>query len=182
MTTAKLETARTIEIRLQRLAQLFDSLDPAPFYEKALDAAAHRYILDSALEHTPGRPLRLVLYLPHSAEADAHGVVDAIHHHFRLEAEQAQRRLRRRMRAGRLSLLAGGVLLAVCSLLRSMLPENVGGATGFVGEGLLILGWVALWRPVDVLLFDRWESLDERRWLTQLSTVPVDIACTTGAD
>ena len=164
-----------IDVRVNRLAQLFDSMDPSPFHEKSLDAAAHRYILECALEHTPGEPLRLRLHLPHSSESETSGASRAIHNHFRLEAEQARRVLRRRMRVGRFSLLAGVVILALCSLLRSVLPATLGGPMGFIGEGLLILGWVALWRPVDVLLFERWESRDEQRWLEQLSAIPIDI-------
>lgn len=31
-------------------------------------------------------------------------------------------------------------------------------------EGLLILGWVMMWRPIDILLFEYWEShLGQRR-------------------
>jgi len=166
----------TIEVRVNRLSQLFDSMDPSPFHEKALDAAAHRYILECALEHNPDESLRLVVHLPRSAASEAEGVVQAIHRHFRLEAAQARRVLRRRMRAGRFSLAAGIALLATCSLLRSAIPEALGGPTGFVGEGLLILGWVALWRPADVLLFERRESRDEERWLDQLARIPVDVA------
>lgn len=42
-----------------------------------------------------------------------------------------------------------------------------------VGEGLLILSWVVLWRPAELLLFERWESRHERQVLERLSNIPV---------
>ena len=45
------ETMATIEIRIRSLAQLFDSLDPAPFQERALDRNAESYILACAGRH-----------------------------------------------------------------------------------------------------------------------------------
>jgi hypothetical protein len=167
---------RTIELRLQRPAQLLETLDPAPFHEKSLDRDAHRYLLDSALELGSPEGLRVVIHLPRAESAQAGGVASAIHNHFAFELEQARRGLRRRMRIGRISLAAGLLLLAVCSLVRSALPESLGGPAGFLGEGLLILGWVALWRPVDVLLFERWESADERAALARLALAPVELA------
>lgn len=165
----------TIDIRLSRIAQLFESLDPSPFREKTLDPDAHRYLLACALELDPGQGLRVRLAVPDDALAAAADITVALHHHFRLELEQFERDLRRRTRQGRVALLVALVVLAACSLLRSLLPEALGGPTGFVGEGLLILGWVALWRPAEVLLYERWESREERRALSALSVAEVEL-------
>lgn len=45
-----------IELRIQTLDQLFDSLDPAPFHAKALDRNAEAYLLESAAEHGARTP------------------------------------------------------------------------------------------------------------------------------
>ena len=39
-----------IEIHLKALQQLYDSLDPSPFQEKALDRHAEEYLIDSVGE------------------------------------------------------------------------------------------------------------------------------------
>ena len=63
--------------------------------------------------------------------------------------------------------------LAVALLLRSWV-ETIGGSIGEVlAEGLLILSWVALWRPIETIGFDSWESREERRLLAKLSRVPI---------
>ena len=44
-----------------------------------------------------------------------------------------------------------------------------------IDEGLLILGWVALWRPLDILLFDRFEMRASIKTLRRLAVVPVEV-------
>ena len=55
--------AVAVELRLDRISRLYNSLDPAPFHEKELEAAADEYIVGSA-EDVGGRPFRLVIMLP----------------------------------------------------------------------------------------------------------------------
>ena len=43
-----------------------------------------------------------------------------------------------------------------------------------IGEGLLILGWVAMWRPLEILLFERLENHQQSALLHRLAQVPVD--------
>jgi hypothetical protein len=42
-----------------------------------------------------------------------------------------------------------------------------------IGEGLLIFGWVAMWRPIEILLFERLENHQNRTLLQHLSQIPV---------
>src|SRR5260370_17668229 len=58
-------TANAIEIRIEKIAQLFHSLDPFPFREKDLDNAAEDFIVGLAGDLPPQRTLRIVLHLPH---------------------------------------------------------------------------------------------------------------------
>jgi hypothetical protein len=67
---------------------------------------------------------------------------------------------------GYATLWRGLVFLAVC-LLGSRLMGEIDLLPGFVerfiDEGLVIAGWVALWYPLDVLLYQRWPLARERR-------------------
>jgi len=60
--------AVAVELRLDQISRLYNSLDPAPFHEKELDAAAEDYIVGSA-EDLGGRAMRLVIMLPVSEPA-----------------------------------------------------------------------------------------------------------------
>jgi hypothetical protein len=175
-TQATTHAGAAIELSIRGLGQLFDSFDPSPFREKALDPDAHRYILSCAQESAPHVSKRLIVHLPKSLQAQTAVIVEGIHNHFRLEAEAAHRELRRRMRIGRLSLLWGLAILALCSALRELLVEASGVPLRFFSDGLVILGWVALWRPIEILLFERWQARDERRWLERLSRIPIEFA------
>ncbi|MDP2031440.1 MAG: hypothetical protein Q8K12_17540 [Thiobacillus sp.] len=166
----------TIDIRIQRVDQLLDSLDPSPFSEneKALRRDAENYIVDFAGEYGRAEPLRLIVHAPASIESHAGQVTGAIHAHFQFAYEQCRRQYRRRMRIGRKLLVVGVAVLVSALLLRTMLGTS-GDSPIFaaIGEGLLILGWVAMWCPVDILLFERVENHQDSTLFQRLAQIPV---------
>lgn len=166
----------TIDLRINALAQLYDAMDPAPFHDKALDPRAEDYILSCAREFGAHEPVTLRLHGPAELRAHEGEVASAVHAHFRLALEAAERHGRQRLRIGRATLLLGLGVLAACLVLRSLLPEAPGALLEASREGLLILGWVALWRPVEILLFERWESRQERQRLRGLAQAQIAFA------
>lgn len=162
-----------IQIRLQRLNQLFDSLDPSPFREKSLDREAEAYLLECAGERPFNEPIEIAVHGPPALHAHLDDMASAIHEHFRLLHAQADRRHRRRARVTRVAILFGFVVLVGALLLRRLVTNWPGGGTEVIAEGLLILAWVALWRPAEVALFDHWENREQRRQLERLSSVNV---------
>lgn len=60
---------------------------------------------------------------------------------------------------------------------RSAISSGIsdGGFAALLQEGLLIGGWVAMWRPLEVFLYDWWPILGEVRLLDRLSQMPVRI-------
>ena len=104
----------------------------------------------------------------------------AVHAHFRRALEQEEWKLRRRMRVGRLALLIGLVVLAVTLVARHLLHSLHTSSADVFGEGLLIVGWVGLWRPAEMLLFDRLESAADRAVLRRLSQIPVHFRAQAG--
>ena len=167
----------TIDVRIQRIEQLFDSLEPSPFHEneKALSRDAESYIVELAGEHGRAAPLRLIVHAPVSIKPHATEIVRAVHAHFELAHVQCRRRYQRRMRIGRTLLVAGTAVLALALLLRALLGDPGDRAMIVaIGEGLLILGWVAMWRPLEILLFERLENHQQSALLRRLTRIPVD--------
>jgi len=162
-----------IELRIQSLEQLFDSLDPAPFHAKALDREADAYLRESAGEHASLHGLSISIHGPASLGACMGDIASGIHAHYRLASEQSERRHRRRRRVGRAALIAGSIILIAALFIRSWIKTIEGSVGEVLAEGLLILAWVALWRPIESIVFDSWESREERKLLSALSTVPV---------
>ncbi len=174
-----LAAQRRIEIRIRELKQLFNSMDPAPFLEKDLDANAEQFIVESAEEHPLDEPLELVVHLSTAPEeADPHHVVlTAIHHYFRERAEHARLAFRRLLRQGQASLLIGIVFLAGCftgaELLDQFQPTNRW--LLLLREGLVIAGWVAMWRPMEIYLYDWWPLRRKLKLMRKLSRMPVKV-------
>jgi hypothetical protein len=174
-------TATKIEISLSRLPQLFNSLDPSPFHERDLDHDAEDYIVGSAEEASRHRPFALVIHLP-ADQLPAQGLPDlqeAIQNYFAYRRDQESRRLRLLFRDGRMALLIGLSFLFCCVLLRE-LASSFGNdsATDIFGEGMLIIGWVAMWRPLEIFLYE-WVPISRRcRILAKLAEMPVIVQST----
>ena len=162
-----------IELRIQKLEQLFDTLDPAPFHDKALDRNVDAYLLESAAEYSASTALKVSIHAPAALAAQIPDIEHAIHTHFALATQQAERRHRRRRAVGRLALLTGLTILVLALSLRSWLKSVSNPFAEAFSEGLMILAWVALWRPIETIGFDSWEAMQQRRLLAKLSRVPV---------
>ncbi|MBN8223270.1 MAG: hypothetical protein J0L89_00460 [Xanthomonadales bacterium] len=165
----------TIEIRLDALARLYDSLDPAPFHDKSLDRDAEAWLIESADEVSPREPLELLVRGPESLRASVPEIAAAVHAHFRRALEHQEWMLRRRIRVSRLVLLIGLGVLAATLIARHLLlgGGERSGVVEVLGEGLLVVGWVAMWRPVELLLYEPLESAAARAVLRRLSQATV---------
>lgn len=163
----------TIEMQLDSLPRLFDSLDPAPFHDRTLDRDAEAWLKESVDEVPSKAQLELVIRGPDALRAHLPEIETAVHAHFRRALEHEEWKLRRRMRIGRLALLIGLLVLAITLIARHLLHSLHTSSADVFGEGLLIVGWVGLWRPAEMLLFERLENSADRAVLRRLSQIPV---------
>lgn len=168
-----------IEVRIRELSQLFNSLDPSPFFEKDIDPKAEEYIVDSFRELNPGTSAELVVHLdqpPRPEEEKAVG--DSIREHFARQALRLQRQLRQLLRRGFVSLGIGLGFLAIVLGVSEGIAEMVGESplALLFQQSLLIVGWVAMWRPLEIFLYDWWPIVGEKRVHARLSGIQVRIA------
>ena len=149
----------TLDLRVRELRQLFNSLDPAPFLNKDLDRACEAYIENWALALPHDSHLHLTIHVDEPAAAKEAGelVADAIHNYYGYKIELVRGELRQLWRVGRLSLGIGLVFVAACLLLAEAVTSLIPGPTAKIAkESLTIIGWVAMWRPVQIFLYDWW--------------------------
>jgi hypothetical protein len=162
-----------IEVRLRELAQLFNSMDPSPFSERDLDGDAEEFIVSWARELPAHRTIELFVQLavppPPTRAAALEG---AVRHFFAERASIKRLEFRQLMRRGRHSLIIGLVFLTGCILLGELV--NSSGAAVFK-EGLTIAGWVAMWRPLEIYLYDWWPLRDDWRLLGRLAEMKVTL-------
>jgi len=171
-----------IEVHVAELQQLFNAIDPSPFREKDLSANVEAFIMSWAKDTHRGVPLALLVHVDQpGSQSDAAAMLrDAIRAFFSQRALASRQRLRQLFRVGRTSLLIGLVFLtvtvAVGGAIESALADQRMGAV--LRESLLIGGWVAMWRPLEIFLYDWWPIRAEARLFDRLSAMPVRIART----
>ncbi|MGA9855630.1 MAG: hypothetical protein WBR29_10175 [Gammaproteobacteria bacterium] len=164
-----------IEVHLDTLPQLFNSMDPSPFYQRDLDAKAEEYILGWAEEYPLDEPVSLTLHLENAIDVDAQALTtEAIHNHFANQARLARLEFHRLMRQGWRSLLIGLAVLAVTAVLSGLMRRSGGALAEVANESLLIGGWVAMWRPMQIYLYEWWPLQRRRRIFYKLAHMPVE--------
>lgn len=157
-----------IEMKLRKVAQLFDTMDPSPFRESDLALQAEEYIVDRAMELPANVPIEIVVYLPPEelSQASASDIPGAIKDFFDLRSQAVSRELSELFKTGRLSLVVGVAILSVCLLLGWLFVERMkeGPFSQILSESFLILGWVAIWKPSEIFLY-AWPPVAARRKL-----------------
>lgn len=172
-------SAGTIQIRVKDATQLFNTLDPFPFHERDLDSEAEEFIVGWARELPISTPIRIVVHLPAGAMAGARAaeLSEALDRYFAYRAEIAGLDLKELFRIGRRALAIGLAVLAA-SLAASR------AISGFIGpgplerlieEGLVIFGWVANWKPIEIFLYDWWPLANRRDLYRRLSRATVEL-------
>lgn len=166
---------RFIELHLRSARQLFNSMDPSPFNEKDLDADAEEFIESWAAEIPSHEAIGLRVHLEDANDGGTAFIGDAIHHYFRSRAEHGEREFRQLMRQGRLAALIGVMFLSVCTTLAQLSLREQAVWSGWLRESLTIAGWVAMWRPMQIYLYEWWPIRRRIRNLTRLSAMPVEV-------
>ncbi|MFN0012535.1 MAG: hypothetical protein ACKVS8_12925 [Phycisphaerales bacterium] len=167
-----------IEIKLRDVAQLFNTMDPSPFHERELDADAEEFILGRAYERHLRDPVMLVVHLApgRPGSEPARRVEQAVRRHFLTRAQFSKLEFRRLMRDARTSLAIGASFLAGCLALSEALttaaPHTL---QRILSEGLMIAGWVAMWRPMQMYLYEWWPVRRRIQMFRKLSRMTVEV-------
>ena len=169
------QSPASLEIHVTDVQQLFNSMDPAPFRERDLDPAAEAYIVDWSRETGVGQPLRLLVRLEREPMQDAGALGDAVREYFRHQADATRRRLRRLLRTGRICLVIGLVFIALAIILGDAIASTMSKESHalLVTESFVIGGWVALWKPLEIFLYDWWPIRAEARLYDRLGEMEV---------
>ncbi len=168
-----------IEVHVAELRQLFNSIDPSPFRSRDLDAKAEEFIVGWARDFPGDKPLALLVDLDRSAGLPDEAAVlsESIHAYFRQRGLAQRQRLRDLLRVGRTSLVIGLAVLAAAIaggdfLFQLLKGSHVG---EILRETLAIGGWVSMWRPLEIFLYDWWPIVKEAQLSDRLAAMPVRI-------
>jgi hypothetical protein len=167
-----------IELNLREIGQLFNTMDPAPFPEKDLDGDAEEFILSWVREFPLDEPVVLVVHLnKFPADQNPQSAIEqGVHHYFAYRARLNRLEFRRLLKDGRQSLLIGIIFLAACLTAGHAIGgEQSGTFRGIARESLTIAGWVAMWRPMQIYLYDWWPLRRRGRLYKKLSRMKVEV-------
>lgn len=169
--------SHSVKLKLRDINQLFNSMDPSPFIEKDLDDEAEEFIVSWAREFPPDAPVRLRIQLEQWPEEDPKEMIrQAIHNHFAHRSELTDLEFRALMKQGRTSLLIGLSCLVTClAISETLLRSEAGTWASVLRESLTIAGWVAMWRPMEIYLYDWWPLRRRGQTYEKLSHMSVEV-------
>lgn len=171
--------SEVIQIHVAELRQIFNSIDPSPFRNRDLDPKAEEFIVGWAKDLGRQAQLALLVNLDRSKvhPDEATDLSHAIHAFFRQRALGQRQRLRELLHVGRTSLVIGLIVLAFAIATGNLIRNLTKGSDvgDILRQTLAIGGWVSMWRPLEIFLYDWWPIREEARLSDRLATMPVRI-------
>jgi hypothetical protein len=164
----------TVSIHVRDPAQFFNSLDPSPFWDRDLDRDAATFIEEEFADKRGADVWHLNVHV-HDAQALAADLQQAIQNYYGRLASTTRRELREHWRLGQLGLLGGIVIFLLCMGLRQILRGAFLTLPRIFDEGLIILAWLSLWRPAEVLAYEWVPLYRKRRLYERLAAIRVSV-------
>lgn len=175
----------SIDIRLDRVDQLFHTLDPHARWHRHINAPIEEFIIEEArtLPRRARIRIRLFVESDESQAARKPDVGHALRAHFAYRARVENARLHDLLLRGVISLATGLLVLAICLKLGPWIGSFTRETTGnFIDTAFQIIGWAANWRPVEIFLYDWWPVAEDRRLFRRLAAAHVELLPMAEAD
>jgi hypothetical protein len=168
--------AHEIRLRLPEIGKLFNAMDASPLPERDLSDDVEAFLFAWTEELGSGTAVSLVIQLERGPDdAESTRLVEAaVQHYFAYRAERVRIQFAQLMREGRRSLAIGLLFLFSCFVAREFMGAlSDGPIASFMQESVVIAGWVAMWRPMEIYLYEWWPLRRRRRILERMSRMPV---------
>lgn len=167
-----------IELRVDDLEQIFDKRDPNPFRKRDLDDDASEYITTCASEIGFKKVGKIVIETrEHYPEEVIQTIKSAVNDFFKYRVDITQKKLNMTFSLGFRTLFIGLTFLAGSIFISGLLKENYekGLLYSFLKEGLILTGWVSMWKPVNIFLYEWWPLVTQRNLYDSLSRIEIDV-------
>src|SRR4029453_6480997 len=148
--------AKPIELQVNGIGELFQSFDRFTCLNKDVED----YIVSWTRMHASDQPIKIVIYLPKTEvhTKTAKELANAFAQYFGYQAALLQHDLDELHRDGRRFLAIGLTILVSCLVLSQVEARYLaeGPLSRLWDKCLPFLGWVANWRPLEIILYDWW--------------------------
>jgi hypothetical protein len=162
----------TVSVHVRELAQLFNSLDPSPFWDRDLDRGAANFIEEEFVDKQSAKVWHLHVHTQQDS-ATASELQEAVENYYTRLAGTTRREIREHLQLGQLALLGGLTIFLLSMGARQLLQNAVDVLPRALDEGLIVLAWIALWRPTELLVYDWVPLLRRRRLYERLAGIRV---------
>lgn len=181
MKNSKYSAYYDITLRLNDIQDLFHAPQLDPFASQVTLLSGIDQIISYLKPKSLNRKVRTTLLLsPNQISANTQSVLlQAIQNYCQARMQQINSDLVSIRWQGSKALQIGMLFLAVCLLLSTLfdgldvLPRFL---RQFLSEGFLIAGWVGLWHPIDLLLFEWWSQRRYQQLYERLKQMELIIA------
>ena len=165
-----------IKLQLLNINELLRS--PVSIYLKsALTTDAEEFIVEEAEALPLKATINIKVQLASSEVKHKDDIAPAIHRHFAYRREQSQKEYKRIFKYGWRILFIALALLAVIFSITEIafyyMPDNK--PVLFIHESFIILSWVALWRPLELLLYEWYPVKTDINLYTRLEQCNVQV-------
>ena len=124
--------------------------------KRYISSDAEEFIVEEAEALSHKGTININIHMTLAEKKYQEEIAPAIHNHFCHRKIQSKLRLKESLHHGfrmlLLALLLLAVIFSVTEISFRLIPDN--DLVTFIRESFIILGWVALWRPLDLLLYD----------------------------
>ena len=148
-------------IQLDDVQDMFTEPEFEPFQDNRMATSGMEYIANHLKSSRLTQPIRALIFLPQARIQP--GLTEhlrkAVRRFCQYRIEASQNELTSMRWQAVKALQSGLIFLGVCLLCSTLsegaefLPEWI---RRLAGEGFLIAGWVSLWHPIELLLYEWW--------------------------
>lgn len=152
--------ATIIEMKIASLGDIYNPLDPSPLEEKDLRQTTVNYLIQTfeSAKAAKDKPVRIHAYLSSQLFSDEKirtSIEHAIPAYFQERSGVEDYHLRVKLKRGRRNLIRGSLFLMVCIIISTVLAAFTSNDVVYaLGQSIVVIGWVALWRPAEFYLYD----------------------------
>ena len=170
----KEEDVLIVEVTIDSPYDLYDDKDPSPLKARDLKPTVEDYIATCIREIPMGQKLRLDFYFYKFSNdpSEAVALEKSVREFFVYKAKVRFLDFKFKIRNGLKSVAIGLGFLFMCIFISSsFLSTSNTIFERFFLEGLSVLGWVSLWNPVQIFLYEIWPIIANSKTLKRCSKI-----------
>ncbi|ERI93965.1 hypothetical protein HMPREF1982_01273 [Clostridiales bacterium oral taxon 876 str. F0540] len=172
-----LETDMTeLNIAVKNTEEIYQQFGYSSINENTISKDFEEYILGCVKNYPLEEKVKIVIHIRKKDEKELDSLDDHIHKHFCNKLADIELSLKQQFKEWKINMTIGILFLVLCLVLVQVLEafQHIN-FMKIIKEGLIIIGWVALWEPVTFILFS-WRNLRrDRLYYKKLCSIPISV-------